>query len=169
MGDLILREDDLIYILRHPLFKQSDDRTLHIKIYKMVMERAENNDDPNISRQILKVMLELKENNNYMTSISLKISKMLKWEKKIKALKTKIADNDDYDYKQQQQRPYHAEREQTKPRNIESVYPPKEQSTGSESSSCHYSDPNIINNHYPNPISSESDDDDKRSLSHSNH
>lgn len=78
-NELIFKEDTLIGIFRHNLFKQHYDQQLNLKIYDMIMKKA---DEDAVARQIFTIMKELSASNNFISTFQSKVLKLAKWNQK---------------------------------------------------------------------------------------
>eukprot|EP01084_Bolivina_argentea_P128723 227472_1 len=82
---LILNEDNLFDIFGNNIFKNCTNEYLFLKIYNMIMKRAQKE---YVSSQLFNAMITLNSLDNYMYWLSCNISRCLKWSRKIKALET---------------------------------------------------------------------------------
>ena len=147
MHELILGEDDLFSIFRHPLFKESKDRELHNKIFKIIIQRA---NDTSIAPAIFDIMTELNQNDNFMTSLAHKFTDTLIWNKTRKQLQSTLP-------------PLSAvSNYQNESMNANAMDPHIycETDTDEESSSYHYSDDNYMDRlNDPDPPVNDSTDE----------
>ena len=87
-NQLVHREDNLLTIFKHPLFKNHDDDELMLKIYDLIMSKGK---DQTLSRHILPIMQELHSTHNFKKSFSKNITKMVNFNKMFQSLKDAVA------------------------------------------------------------------------------
>ena len=86
-NELVHRSDNLLTIFQHKLFKDNNDTELNLRIYDLIINKAE---DQSIQPQILKIMEELQATPNFVQSFKTQITKVLKFSKKIKSLRAAV-------------------------------------------------------------------------------